>query len=507
MKAHGRGMVAPLTLVAGGSNNYPELVFAGCGGATARFTCDTPPSVPGQAVDSMSLEAAQLAHMPEARRRQLLRECRRLLKPGGRLWVEVGAGNDQYPRKALHQAAWSCGFEAWVRFAAGKALLSVPGPRPDEHPLVSILIPAFKDADFAETLDSALAQTWPRCEIIVGDDSPGDAIGEVVESRRSRLRPGHELRYIRHRENVGGRRNYLGLFAEARGAYIKFLNDDDVLARDCVARMALVLRDHPQVTLVTSYRRLMDSAGKSLPDEAFNQPVLDRDAIVDGRGLATLVLSKLTNLVGEPTTTMFRRADMADNDPHMMSYNRRSARRNGDMSMWTTLMSRGEVAWLAAPLSSFRQHAGQVQRSEHFLAEARLAWTELLQDARDTGLMSPRYADFVEDAAPLVNHDEPETLTDRAEAHYAADERVASRHLLQTVLAVHPDHARARGDLACIDWETDRREDAVLGAMLAVTGGAPTATAVANLRDMLTAMGRKDEARAVVEAHTPVPAG
>ncbi|RKZ11359.1 hypothetical protein DRQ50_13755 [bacterium] len=511
MRSHGRGTTAQLTLTAAGSPRYPEIVFAGCGGATARFTCDEPTTVPGQAVDSMTLEASHLARMPEARRRQLLRECRRLLKPGGRLWVEVGPRDDQYPRAELHRAAWSCGFEAWVRFAAGRAALSVPSPRPAEHPLVSILIPAFKSTDFAATLDSALAQSWPRCEIIVADDSAnGEAdntIADLVESRRANLRPGHGMRYIRHAANVGGRRNYLGLFAEARGAYIKFLNDDDILARDCVSRMALVLRDHSQVTLVTSYRRLIDAAGAPLPDEAFNQPVLDRDAIIDGRGLATFVLSRMTNFVGEPTTTMFRRADMVDNEPHMMSYHRRSARRNGDMSMWTTLMSRGDVAWLAAPLSSFRQHADQVQRSEHFLAEARQAWAELVQDARDTGLIAPLYVDFVKAAAPLNGHDDPEALTDRAEAFYAADDRIESRRLLQMVLEGYPDHTRARVDLACIDWEAQQSEDAVLGAMLAVTGGSPTATSVANLRDMLVAVGRRDEAGAVTDAYTPVPAG
>ena len=507
MRSHGRGGIPQLTLTANGSDHYPELVFSGCGGATARFTCDDPSTVPGQAVDSMTLDAPRLARLPEARRRQLLRECRRLLKPGGRLWLEVGPSDNQYPRDELHRAAWSCGFEAWVRFAAGRAALTAPGPRPDEHPLVSILIPAYKNTDFAATLESAMAQTWPRCEIIVGDDSPDDIIGRMVEARRGSLRPGHELRYIKHQKHVGGRRNYLGLFAEARGAYIKFLNDDGLLARDCVARMALVLRDLPQVTLVTSYRRLIDAAGMPLPDEDFNRPVLDHDAVIDGRGLATLVLSSMTNLVGEPTATMFRRADMADNEPHLMSFHCRSARRNGDMSMWTTLMSRGEVAWLAAPLSSFRQHPGQAQRSEHFLAEARQAWTELVQDARDTGLIAPRYADFVPDAAPLTDHDDPEALTDRAEAFYAAADRDESRRLLQMVLGSHPNQTRARGDLACIDWEADRSEDAVLGAMLAVIGGAPTATAVANLRDMLVAVGRRDEADDVNDAYTPVPAG
>ena len=497
------GYLPPSDLVVkvNGSDHYPGLVFCGCGGATARFTADEPPRLPGQAVSGVTLEAPRLARLPEARRRQLLRECRRVLHPGGRLSVAVGAGEDQYPREALHRAAWACGFEAWVRFAAGRAVLTVPNPRPAEHPLVSILIPAYKSADFAAALDSALAQTWPNCEIIVADDSPDGIIASMVDARRDAVRPGHRIRHHRHRGNVGGRRNYLWLFAEARGTYVKFLNDDDLLAGNCVERMALVLRDHPQVTLATSYRRLIDADGRALPDEPFNQPVLDRDGVIDGRAMATLVLGRMTNLVGEPTTAMFRRADMVDNEPHLMSYAGRSALRNGDMSMWTTLMSRGDVAWLAEPLSSFRQHAGQVQRSERFLSEARRAWAELVQDAHETGLIAPRWADCIAEATTLATDGtDPRELVEQAETAHGADDHATSRRLLKTALLGAPEQARARGDLAAIDWSAGRDEDAVLGAMLALAGGATAETTGANLYDMLMALGRRNEALAVGEA-------
>ena len=41
--------------------------------------------------------------------------------------------------------------------------------------LVSVLIPAYDDAEFiADTIKSALAQTWPRKEIIVVNDGSHD---------------------------------------------------------------------------------------------------------------------------------------------------------------------------------------------------------------------------------------------------------------------------------------------------------------------------------------------
>ena len=48
-------------------------------------------------------------------------------------------------------------------------------------PLVSILIPAYNAEEWiADTVQSAIAQTWPRKEIIVVDDGSRDRTAEVA---------------------------------------------------------------------------------------------------------------------------------------------------------------------------------------------------------------------------------------------------------------------------------------------------------------------------------------
>ena len=484
-----------LRMVVSGNDAFPEVQMIAPCGVVVTGGSDGELPVPGGCLGGIELEGARLRHVPEAVRRRLLRRARRLLAPGGSLTVGVGPQPEQYPRDDLERAAWSCGFKAFVRYVAGGAVLSVPRRAAPKEPLVSVLIPAYKPRHFAAALASALAQGWPRLEIIVADDSGGEAIARAVTAARPQLRPGQELRLIRNPGTLGGRANYLQLFAEARGQYVKYLNDDDLLAPDCVARMARVLTDHPQVTLVTSYRRLIDDEGGALPDQAFNRPVLAADGIIDGRALATLTLSRQINVVGEPTTTMFRKADAQDNRPHLMSYAGRSARRNGDMSIWTMLMSRGDVAWISEPLSSFRQHADQVQHGETFLREARLAWVELVADARDTGLISPAGPDLV--PMPLASGQDATALTDRAEADHAAGDPDAAAAHLALALAIDPGCSRARTDLACLAWEAGRHDEAVLGALLALACPEPAAAATLNLRDMLEALGRSEQARAV----------
>lgn len=492
------GRETVLRLVLAGPDRFPAATLSLPCGTAVPVRAEGALPVPGGCVQAMELAGERLAHVPERLRRAQLRQARRLLRPGGTLAVAVGPEDDQYPRDELERAAWSCGFTAYVRYVAGAAVLTVPRREAPPQPLVSVLIPAYKPTHFAAALDSALAQTWPRLEIVVGDDSPGPEIGQAVAAARPRLRPGQELRLIRHARNLGGRANYLLLFTEARGRYVKYLNDDDLLAPDCVERMAGVLMRHPQVTLVTSYRRLIDTSGAPLPDAVFNAPVLDRDGIIDGRNLATRVLADRVNVIGEPTTTMFRKADAEDNLPHLMSYAGRSARRNGDLFIWTMLMSRGDVAWLAAPLSAFRQHPGQVQHSETFLQQAHLAWVELVADARDTGLIAPAFTGIV--AAPLAPDADAGGLVDAAEAAYAAGAAGEAEAALRLALAAGPGHARARADLACLAWDAGRRDEAVLGGMLALCCPGDTAQAVANLQQMLAALGRGDQARAVAEA-------
>ena len=98
-------------------------------------------------------------------------------------------------------------------------------------PLVSILIPAFNAQKWiAETLQSAIAQTWPRKEIIVVDDGSTDrtlAIARQFESDCLRV-------VAQPNQGAAGARNHA--FSISRGDYIQWLDADDLLAPDKIAR-------------------------------------------------------------------------------------------------------------------------------------------------------------------------------------------------------------------------------------------------------------------------------
>ncbi|MBD2140407.1 glycosyltransferase family 2 protein [Anabaena sp. FACHB-1250] len=97
--------------------------------------------------------------------------------------------------------------------------------------LVSILIPAYNAAPYiAETLDSALAQTWQNIEIVVVDDGSTDntlAIAKTYESKRVK---------VISQENKGASTARNRALKAAQGDFIQYLDADDLLAPDKIER-------------------------------------------------------------------------------------------------------------------------------------------------------------------------------------------------------------------------------------------------------------------------------
>jgi peptidoglycan/xylan/chitin deacetylase (PgdA/CDA1 family) len=97
---------------------------------------------------------------------------------------------------------------------------------------VSIVIPTHNHGRYVrEAVDSALAQTYPAIEVVVVDDGSTDGTADILSSY---VEAG-TIRYVAlDRRGVSAARN-AGLRL-ATGRYVKFLDSDDVLFPDQVAR-------------------------------------------------------------------------------------------------------------------------------------------------------------------------------------------------------------------------------------------------------------------------------
>ena len=102
-------------------------------------------------------------------------------------------------------------------------------------PLVSILIPAYNaERWIADTIRSALAQTWPRKEIIIVDDGSRDRTLSIARQFASK-----DV-YVVTQENQGGSIARNRAFQLCQGEFIQWLDADDLLASDKITRQMKV---------------------------------------------------------------------------------------------------------------------------------------------------------------------------------------------------------------------------------------------------------------------------
>jgi glycosyltransferase involved in cell wall biosynthesis len=108
------------------------------------------------------------------------------------------------------------------------------------NPLVSILIPAYNAKRWlADSLRSALEQTWDRKEIIVIDDGSTDATLSVARSFQS------DIVRVFSQDHQGAAAARNNAFARSRGDYIQWLDADDQLGPDKIAVQLAALGDSP----------------------------------------------------------------------------------------------------------------------------------------------------------------------------------------------------------------------------------------------------------------------
>lgn len=124
------------------------------------------------------------------------------------------------------------------------------------EPLVSVIMPAYKCADYITlAIDSARNQNVPLEILVINDCSP-DHLDQVME----RYREAPEVRYIKNEQNLGAAGSRNKGVTLARGAYVAFLDADDFWAEGKLAKQLEALEKTGTVLCATA-RELMSPAG------------------------------------------------------------------------------------------------------------------------------------------------------------------------------------------------------------------------------------------------------
>lgn len=161
------------------------------------------------------------------------------------------------------------------------------------RPLVSIIVPMYNDAAYADTaLASIAAQTFPDFEVVIADDGSSDgslaiARGWVERDTRFRL--------LDDREHLGMTPNWNRGLRAAAGKYVSKLDADDLMRPRFVETLAKELEEDPRIH--TAFCRSLDCDAALVPyasylgERAFCRNGLDPLVRKVGPGTAWLAMS------------------------------------------------------------------------------------------------------------------------------------------------------------------------------------------------------------------------
>ncbi|WP_088833320.1 glycosyltransferase [Paenibacillus tyrfis] len=252
-----------------------------------------------------------------------------------------------------------------------------------DDPLVSVLIPAYNRPHYLElALQSVLNQTYKNIEIIVCDDSTNDGVEQMIQRY---LKGDINLRYYRNDSQLNDE-NLHKLLRLSKGRYVAYLCDDDLFHESKIEKMVGILEAHSDVTLVTSYRKLIDGNGNILPDQLGTSKLFNETTIISGKQIGNYILTNIMNVIGEPSTAMFRKKDLEGNFGDFNGFQFKKC--INDLAAWMQLLSKGKLAYIVEPLNYFRQHSGQNQLQMQTRIPAVKEWFQLIVGSRQSGFLS-----------------------------------------------------------------------------------------------------------------------
>jgi glycosyltransferase involved in cell wall biosynthesis/CheY-like chemotaxis protein len=231
-------------------------------------------------------------------------------------------------------------------------------------PTVAAIIPCFNAAQFVgDAVQSALAQTYPRLEVVVVDDGSTDHLTDALQVFRGRIKL-----VIQPHQGVSAARNR-GI-RETDAELVALLDADDRWHPDKIRRQVAVLASRPDCCLVYTARQLVDMTGASVQEGTTWYPLPPEP--VQGECLVELV--RANRLMA--SSVLFRRAALGT-----VWFDERLAACE-DWDLWLRLAEQHHFAYLDEPLTDIRVHDRNTQLDASQMYESSMLVRELVLQRR-----------------------------------------------------------------------------------------------------------------------------
>jgi GT2 family glycosyltransferase len=194
-----------------------------------------------------------------------------------------------------------------------------------------------RPAFLRQALESALAQDEEGVEVIVSDNSEGDAVQDLI------AREFPQVRYIRRRPTLSMADHGNAVFRESSAEFVVYFNDDDLLEPGYATEMVRALEAHPDVVAVgCNAWTLKDGVRIRQPRMGlFRRP--RKIHVVEE--LVEYYLDFTPVLLAPPFPSYMYRRSRMDGVYSTTS----EAGKYGDVSFLMRVLERGAILWLPQP--------------------------------------------------------------------------------------------------------------------------------------------------------------
>ena len=123
--------------------------------------------------------------------------------------------------------------------------------------LVSIITPAYNAAEYiAETIESVLAQTYPKWEMLIVNDCSKDNTAEIVQSYAAK---DNRIKLINLKQNSGAAVARNTAIQNAKGRYIAFLDSDDLWKKDKLQKQLSFMQQNSYAFTFSGYEHFKNN--------------------------------------------------------------------------------------------------------------------------------------------------------------------------------------------------------------------------------------------------------
>lgn len=212
---------------------------------------------------------------------------------------------------------------------------------------LSVILPAYNASAYVgEAIDSILGQDFGDFELLIADDGSTDDTLAKIQSYKD-----ERIRIIINEKNLGLIGTLNRLVNEAKGEFVARMDADDIAAPNRFSAQLKVLRENPDVTVVSSLMGIINEPGRVVKHRFRD------DAYVKAGML-------FTNPIVHPAV-VFRK----DKLPSGELYNKEFLHAE-DYGLWTELITSAVFHVIPSPLLHHRSHEQQVS-VEHYAQQKR----------------------------------------------------------------------------------------------------------------------------------------